>query len=77
MNIFAGLVARGRGIVSSQEQHFTVIRSTLSVQALLHVPATDYDPDQSLDIRQFFLSRPAMLSRHKLRENSLVQQALK
>lgn len=48
-------VQREHGMVSSHEQHFTVIWSGAVT------PSRDYDPDQSLDTRQFFLPRLAVL----------------
>ena len=71
MTLVWGWVEREDGIASSHEQHFTVIRSSAVT------PARDYDSDQSLDIRKFFLPRLAVLSRNKLRENNLVLHPLK
>ena len=67
MTLVWGWIEREHGIAMRHEQHFTVIRSS-SV-----TPARDYDSYQSLDTRQFFLSRLAVLSRNKLRrQNYLV-----
>ena len=49
MTLVWGWVERKHGIASSHEQHFTVIRSSAVT------PARDYDPEQYLDTRHFFL----------------------
>lgn len=55
MTLIWGWVERGHGMMSSHEQYFTVIGSSAVTQA------RDYDPDQSLDTRKFFLPRFAVL----------------
>ena len=57
MTLVWGWIEREHGTASSHEQHFTVIRSSAVTKA------RDYDPDQYLDTRQFFLPHLAVVAK--------------
>lgn len=65
MTLIWGWVEREHGMVSDHEQHLTVIGS------IAVTPARDSDPDQSLDTRQFFLPRLAVLAAKKVERELL------